>query len=103
MVPCDYWIIEWQDRDPFRGFKCAERTAEEAVQTIRDFLSGETAIDEDVELDPDSEDLGQAERPAFDLLFQDEDAALALRGLREEITQETSDGRIIITPCWERR
>jgi hypothetical protein len=96
----DLWIIEWQDRsgDPDHDIKDVARGPEDAVERLRQILHGITVVDEDA-VRPDGDYPPEAERPAFDVLFEGEDPVAALRDLDEEIEQETEEGTIVVTPC----
>jgi hypothetical protein len=82
----DIWIIEWRERG--RGEEIVEMasTPREAVETIRRMLEGEIAFDESVE----------EERPAFELLFDGEEAATVLQRIDESIEQECDNGKLIV-------
>lgn len=97
----DLWIIEWQDvsADPTYDHKEVACSAERAVERIRHILSGETVADEDA-IGPDGDYPPEAERAAFDALFDCEDPITALRELKDEISQESDNGKIIVTRCW---
>jgi hypothetical protein len=95
------WIIEWQDvsGDSTYNHKEVAHSAERAVERIRVILSGETVVDEEA-IGPDGQYPHEAERAAFDVLFEGEDPITTLRELKDEIAQESDNGKIIVTRCW---
>ena len=95
----DLWIIEWQDQsgDPDRNIKDVAGSPEDAVERLRQILHGITVVDGE-QVRPDGTYPSEAERPAFDVMFEGTDPVTALRGLKEKFELETEDGTVIVTP-----
>jgi hypothetical protein len=95
------WIIVWQDisGDPTYNHKEVAHSPERAVERIRVILSGETVVDEEA-IGPDGQYAPEAERAAFDVLFEGEDPITTLREPKDEIAQVSDNGKIIVTRCW---
>src|SRR5258706_10400013 len=82
----ELWIIEWRERGRGEEALHTASTPQEAVETIQRMLENETAFDESADED----------RPAFDVLFDEEDATEILRRLDERLEQECDNGKLIV-------
>jgi hypothetical protein len=85
------WIIEWRERG--RGDEAVETatTAEEALEICRRFLENETAFDE-------SQD---ADRPAFDVLFDDAEPLVILSEMDDRLEVKCENGEFIVRRTFE--